>query len=185
MDYAWQCIACASANDAGLADCVRCGCPASATLRQIEQYRMQFAAPVETPHEEAVDRSAIEAALVASSYRAWYRAALGAFVFSLLVPKATGLYMLALGFLGAQYSLAWFANPFLIAAFILARPKRDPGSSRGLAYAALVLMFVQPGDSIARFSPLPFWPWVLSALLLIIGMERYRAAMRRANKSSL
>lgn len=105
MDYAWQCMACASANGVGRADCARCGCPASATLREIEQHRAQFAAPLQAPREEAVDRSALEAALAASRYRIWYRAALGAFVFSLLIPKGAGLYMLALGFLGAQYSL--------------------------------------------------------------------------------
>jgi hypothetical protein len=118
--------------------------------------------------------------LADSQYRFWYRSSLSAFLFSLLFPKASGLYMLAFGWLGLKYSLAWFANPLLIAAFVLARPNGDPGSCRPFAYSALALMFLEPMEVIAGLSPLPFLPWLVSALLLIIGMESYRAAYRKA-----
>jgi len=39
----------------------------------------------------------------------------------------------------------------------------------------LAMMFTQPIDSIARFSPRPFLPWLAPPLLLIAGIEHYRA----------
>jgi hypothetical protein len=38
-DYDWRCLACNEVNPARLASCDSCGCPSSATAREIDAYR--------------------------------------------------------------------------------------------------------------------------------------------------
>jgi hypothetical protein len=135
-------------------------------------------------HDKA-HQKATKKALEKSRYAYWYWGSLGAYFLSLVFPKAAGLYMLALGWIALQYSLAWFANPLLILAFILARPTSEPGSWRWLAYCSLALMFAQPMDGIAAVWRLPFLPWLTSAVLLIVGIERYRTQYREALSEEL
>lgn len=180
-EYSWKCLACDSGNSRGATSCSACGCPALATLHEIERFRPVEALPAQKVQQQnEAHRAAMQKALAGSRYSYWYWASIGAFVFSLLVPNGSGLYMLVTGWAALQFSLAWFANPLLISAFVLGRPTGEPGSWRGLVYGALVMMFIQPADSFAEFWPLPIFPWLASALLLLIGVEVYRAMYRQA-----
>jgi hypothetical protein len=46
-------------------------------------------------------------------------------------------------------------------------------------------MFAQPMDGIAAVWRLPFLPWLTSAVLLIVGIERYRTQYREALSEEL
>lgn len=151
-----------------------------ATMDEIRRFRPGYAQAVDVAlKRNKAHQHAVTEALENSQYRYWYWASLGAFVSSLLFPKAKGLYMLALGWIVLQYSLAWIANPLLILAYVLARPRSDPMSWR-LAYWALAMMFTVPVGSFTKVSLFPFFPWVVSPVLLIIGIERYRFKYRQA-----
>jgi hypothetical protein len=179
-------MACDSANSRESTLCSTCGCPAQATLREIERFRPVDARPVqEVQQQGAAHQDATRQALSSSRYTYWYWASIGVFVLSLLVSNGTGLYMLIMGWTALKYSLAWIANPLLILGFVLGRPNGDPGSWRWLVYAALAMMFVQPADSFARFWPLPIFPWLVSAVLLLIGIERFRSKYRQALSISI
>lgn len=181
LPYAWTCLACESGNAKDATLCSACGCPARATLRDIEQFRPGDPQAREILlRQDEVHHSASRDALIASKYRWWYWASVSAYLLTLLSPHGIGLYMVFTGWLALRYSWSWFANPLLILVFVLARPTREPGSWRWFAYSALALMFVQPFDSIERLWPLPFLPWLASAVLLVVGIERYRAKYRQA-----
>jgi hypothetical protein len=179
--YSWKCLACDSGNRKATTLCSTCGCPSHATLHEIERFRPVDERTVqEVQQQDATHQDAAREALASSRYRHWYGASIGVFILSLLVSNGTGLYMLIMGWAALQYSLAWFANPLLISAFVLGRPAANPGSWRWLVYAALAMMFIQPSGSFARFWPLPMFPWLASAVLLLIGTEIYRARYRQA-----
>jgi hypothetical protein len=181
LAYSWKCLACGSGNSKETTSCSTCGCPALATLRDIERFRPVDARPVqEVQQQDAAHQDATREALASSRYSYWYWASIGVFVLSLLVSNGTGLYMLIMGWAALQYSLAWFANPLLISAYVLGRPTSNPGSWRWLVYGALAMMFIQPTGSFTRFWPLPIFPWLASAVLLLIGIELYRVKYRQA-----
>ena len=119
-------------------------------------------------------------AISRSKYIYWHRASIGLFLVSLIVSHCSGLYMLAFGWITLKYSLAWFANPLLILAFVIVRPTGAPGARRWLVYGALTMMFVQPFDTFSRYWPLPILPWLASPVILLIGIELYRNRYRRA-----
>lgn len=179
--YAWQCHACRMANPAEAISCSNCGCPGSATSKEIEKFRAQINPTVQkTPQQEDASKKLTAEILAKSRYRLWYRASIFAFICSLLIPNAVGLYMLALGWIALNnVSPAWLANPLLIAALILARPHGEPGSWRWLAYCSLVFMLTTPTETIVMHSPFPFCLWLASVVLLIIGMHRYRSIYRK------
>lgn len=184
--YPWKCTACDSDNSKESTLCSACGCPARATVREIERFRPADARPVqEVQQQGAAHQDATRQALSNSRYTYWYWASIGVFILSLLVSNGTGLYMLMMGWAALKFSLAWIANPLLILGFVLSRPNGDPGSWRWLGYAALAMMFVQPADSFARFWPLPIFPWLASAVLHLIGIERFRSKYRQAVSVSL
>lgn len=93
--------------------------------------------------------------------------------------------MLIMGWAALKYSLAWIANPLLISGFVLSRPNGDPRAWRWLVYAALTMMVVRSADSFARFWPLPIFPWLASAVILLIGIERFRSKYRQALSMAL
>ena len=184
--YAWECLACAADNPAGTTACTHCGCPALATAGEIARFRPGHAeAAAAHQRHLAAGKAAASAALGASRYRVLYWASVALFVFSLLVPNYNGFYMLVFGWLALKYTLAWIANPLLIVAFVVARPASDPGAWRWLAYSALALMLTLPPWKLKGSELLPFLPWLASAILLVIGIERYRRAYRKALAQAL
>ena len=179
--YTWECLACRSGNPKESTSCSTCGCPATPTVDEIKRFRPGYAQDVDAAlRQKKISQDATKKALERSHYRYWYWGSLLAYILSLAFPKAAGLYMLAFGLIAIEYSLAWFANPLLIFAFILANPKNDPGSWRCLAYCSLALMFAQPIDNIIDLLQFPFLTWLTSAVLLAVGIERYRAQYGKA-----
>lgn len=180
--YAWRCHACSAANSAEAISCSTCGCPGSATSQEIEKFHSRITHDIRpTPQQEVGSKRLTVEILAQSRYKFWYGASVCAFILSLLIPNAVGLYMLALGWIALNnVSPAWLANPLLIAALILARPNGEPGSWRWLAYFSLVFMLTTPKETIVMHSPFPFFLWLASVVLLIIGIQRYRSIYRRA-----
>lgn len=184
--YEWECLACRSGNPRNAISCSRCGCPASPTIDEINRFRPGYAEAVASALEHGIaQQKASKKALKNSCYHYWYWGSLAAYILSLAVPQAAGLYMLAVGWLAIPYSLAWLANPLLILAFVPAKPAGDPASSRWLAYSSLALMFATPVDGITKLWPFPFLPWIVSPALLVVGIERYRILYRKALSEEL
>ena len=184
--YPWECLACSSGNSKESTSCTACGCPATPTTDEIKRFRPGYAQAVEAAFtQKKISRKATEKALEKSGYRYWYWASLSAYVISLAVPKAAGLYMLVFGWMAMQYSLAWLANPILIFTFIFATPRSEPGPWRCFAYSSLVLMFAQPIGSFTDLLRFPFLTWLTSAVLLVVGIECYRVQYRKTLSEEL
>ncbi|HEV2611986.1 MAG TPA: hypothetical protein VGU61_17095 [Noviherbaspirillum sp.] len=141
------------------------------------------------------DRQRIGRSLVTSKYRRFYIASLCLYVASMLLPSGAGLYMLMFGWIdaGAGISPGWFANVFMIFAFLLAAKGRDPRPWCWLPGCALFLMlgapFVFPLSKDAMGLQITFLLWLASPILLLLGMWRYRRvhahALRMDDKSNL
>ena len=138
LAHSWKCLACDSCNSKEATSCSTCGCPALATVSEIERFRP--AGPVlvqDVQQQDAAHQDATREALSSSRYSYWYWASIGVFILSLLVSNGTGFYMLMMGWAALQYSLAWFANPLLISAFVLGRPTSNPDRGVGLCMGRL------------------------------------------------
>ncbi len=186
--YSWQCLACGAANQASAAVCTRCGCPAHATTKEIEAHKpAPSAAEIAAQRsEEELKRALIRESLKESQFRRFYVLSVGTYLCSMLAPDGSTLYMLAMGWIAATIgaSAAWFANPLMIAAFIAIRKERDPWAWRWFAYCALGLMLstfltVEVEDLLPWLLPF-FLMWVASAVILILGIRRYRRTLIRA-----
>ncbi|PQO94029.1 hypothetical protein C5614_22135 [Massilia phosphatilytica] len=181
ITYDWQCLACASDNAAEATACAQCGCPARATASEIQRFRPGHAQAVEAHRRHlAAGKVAAAAALAASRYRYLYWASVASFVFSLVVANFSGLVMLAFGWMFLDHSVAWIANPFLILAFSTGRPGGDPGAWRWPAWTALAMMCTLPLWEFKASELPPVLAWLASAVLLVIGIELYRRAYRKA-----
>ena len=181
ITYAWECLACASDNAAGATACAQCGCPALATASEIQRFRPGHAQAVEAHRRHLTEaRVAAGAALAASRYRYLYWASVASYLCSLVVPNFSGLFMLAFGWMFLQQSLAWVANPLLILAFVAGRPRGDPGAWRWLAYTAFAMMCTLPPWKLTVAELRAMLPWLASPVLLIVGIELYRRAYRKA-----
>jgi hypothetical protein len=189
--YSWRCLACNSTNAFDLRKCAVCDCPSNATLRDIEAHQ-----PKPSDHELDRVRHQITKHRVLqreaqrrSHFRTFYFLSVGAYLLSLLLPDGLGLYTLVMGYISVAMgiSAAWLANPLLLVAFLLARAGNDPWRWRWLVYGALALMLITPTDLLQT---LPIWNqifcllWVLSALILAVGLHWYRWTLRALSREA-
>lgn len=192
--YSWTCLACANSNPAGGATCANCGCPSSATLAEIRQHAPrdtsadgQLAAAPRLPAEW------VEQAANRSRFRVFYWASIALFLLSLASPDGSTLLMLVIGYtsFASGFSLAWVANPLLIAAYLLVPRVQDPWRLRWLLYlafaatlSALRIDFVV--ESLGSLRLLPFFAaWLLAPVVLHVGLRRRRDCLleiRRAGR---
>lgn len=183
--YSWRCLACDSTNVPYLRMCSACGCPSHATMQEIEAHRPKASHNETVALEQRVAKHRVlqREAQHRSRFRMFYFFSVGAYVLSLLLPDGSGLYMLIMGYLAVSmgFSAAWLANPLLLAAFLLARPGKDPWRWRWLVYGAFAFMLTTPTDLLQK---LPIWNllfallWMSSALILAVGLHRYRRVLR-------
>jgi hypothetical protein len=86
--------------------------------------------------------------------------------------------MLVFGFIGfaTGFSVAWIANPLLIAAYVLVPQVRNPWHLRWLLYLAISAMLSAVHlDSLITVDLLPFFAlWLIAPVTLYLGLRRTR-----------
>jgi hypothetical protein len=184
--YQWACLACDASNSASAARCTACGCPSHATSKDIEAHR-----PAPPPADAALEqarlarqRHDIAAAVRASHFKGFVAASAGLYVVSFMAPDGSGLALLGFGLLAlvGRMSPAWLANPLFIVGVALVLRATDPWRYRWLIYGAVALALT--ALPVVQLLPVPaasfFALWMLSPVVLAIGLHRYKKAMRAA-----